>query len=178
MEKILLAAPVLGKSGGIAVWSKAFMANFPNEEFQIVPVDTTKLLKGFNKSFVKRAYYGLKLMFDVLKRTKKVLDDNPEIKIMHTTTSGDIGTLRDYYMVKLCHKRGVKCIMHCRYGCIPEDFRDKGFKGKLLRKTMHLYDNVWVLDCRSLNALKEDEVMKDKVFLTPNSIPVPFTCEI
>ena len=178
MNKILLAAPVLGRSGGIAVWSKAFMANFPNEEFQIIPVDITKKTKGFNTSLVKRVYYGLILLFDVLKRTKKVLKENPDIKIMHTTTSGDIGTLRDFLMVRLCHKRGIKCIMHCRYGCIPEDFRSKGLKGKLLRKTMHEYDNVWVLDSRSLNALKEDEVMRDKVFLTPNSIPVPETCDI
>ncbi|MBR5033744.1 MAG: glycosyltransferase family 4 protein [Bacteroidales bacterium] len=178
MEKILLAAPVLGRSGGIAVWSKAYLANFPNDEFQLVPVDITKKVKGVNTSITKRVYYGLKLMFDVLKRTKRTLNENPDIRIMHTTTSGDIGTLRDYYMVKLCHRRGLKCIMHCRYGCIPEDFRSKGFKGRLLRKTMRLYDNIWVLDSRSLNALKEDPILKNKVFLTPNSIPVPSTCEI
>lgn len=172
MNKILLAAPVLGRSGGIAVWSKAFVANFPDEEFQLIPVDITKKTKGFNPSMFQRVYYGIVLLFDVLKRTKKVLKENPDIKIMHTTTSGDIGTLRDYLMQRLCHKRGLKCIMHCRYGCIPEDFRSSGLKGWLLRKTMHSYDNVWVLDSRSMNALKEDDIMKDKVFLTPNSIPV------
>ena len=97
MNKILLAAPVLGKSGGIAVWSKAFIANFPNEEFQIIPVDITKKTRGFNPSLMKRVYYGLALLFDVLKRTKKILNENPDIRIMHTTTSGDIGTLRSWH---------------------------------------------------------------------------------
>ena len=38
--------------------------------------------------------------------------------------------------------------MHCRYGCITEDIQSKGLVGKLLRKAMDEYDQIWVLDSR------------------------------
>lgn len=68
--------------------------------------------------------------------------------------------------------------MHCRYGCITEDYQDKGLFDKLLRKTMNVYDQIWVLDSRSMQFLKKIPLLADKVFLTPNSIQVPENCNL
>ena len=62
--------------------------------------------------------------------------------------------------------------MHCRYGCITEDIQSKGLVGILLRKAMSLYDQIWVLDSRSYKTLKGIKHLRDKVYLTPNSIDV------
>lgn len=80
--------------------------------------------------------------------------------------------MRDYRVTKLCKKYGVKTIMHCRYGCITEDIQSKGFIGRLLRKAMREFDQIWVLDSRSYNTLKGIDYLADKVYLTPNSIDV------
>ena len=92
--------------------------------------------------------------------------------MLHTTTSGNIGSFRDIRVAEWCRKRGIKTIMHCRYGCIPEDYISKGLVGVLLRRSMTLFDQVWVLDNRTYKFLKNVDVVKDKVFLTPNSIEV------
>lgn len=177
MKTVLLIAPING-NGGIQSWTRKYLQTFPDDDFSFIHVNvsirrsTLRREKGFFRRFD-----GL---IDLINTRKEVINalKNNNISLMHTTTSGNIGTLRDYILVKACHKYGVPCIMHCRYGCIPEDFIAKGFWGWLLRKTMHLYDNVWVLDRRSENALKTDPLLKDKVFLTPNSIHVPSECDL
>ena len=95
-----------------------------------------------------------------------------KIDILHTTTSGSLGAYRDIRVAKLCKKYGIKSIMHCRYGCITEDYQSKGLVGILLRKSMSLFDQIWVLDSRSYNTLKGIPTLADKVHLTPNSIEV------
>ena len=178
MIKVLFAGPITGKTGGIAVWSQKFIRLFPDTEFQLVPIDlTTKMTNVSNPSPLYRIRKGLSRFWELRKDAINAIRQNPDIRIMHTTTSGSFGTVRDLMMVNLCHKHNIKCIMHCRYGCIPEDFNSKGFLGWLLRKTMYKYDQVWVLDTRSEQSLKKDPIMRNKVFLTPNSIDVPQDCD-
>ena len=50
--------------------------------------------------------------------------------------------------------------------------QNHGQLGKFLQKTMSLYDQIWVLDTRTEKVLKEYPALKDKVFVTPNSIHV------
>lgn len=179
MTKVLFAGPITGKSGGIAVWSQKFIKLFPDNEFQLISIDlTTKMEAGVTMSLPYRAKKGVQLLIELLSDAKKAIKENPDIKLMHITTSGSYGSIRDYLMANLCHRHGIKCIMHCRYGCIPEDFESHSFWGYLLRKTMHKYDHIWVLDSRSELALKKDPKMTAKVFLTPNSIDVPSSCNL
>ena len=70
---------------------------------------------------------------------------------MHITTSGSLGTVRDYCLAKICIKHGIKTIMHCRYGCISQDLKAKFIWGYFFRKTLMLYNQIWVLDSYSEN---------------------------
>lgn len=177
VNKILLVAPVEG-NGGIQSWTRKYLQTFKDDEYSLVHVGVSKNRSKIKEaSFIRRMVDGIKDLIDVRNSVIKVISEN-KITIMHTTTSGSLGTLRDYVLNQICHKHGIKTIMHCRYGCIPEDYNSKSFWGWLLRKTMHEFDQVWVLDSRSESALKTDPIMKDKVFLTPNSIEVPTTCDL
>lgn len=152
--------------------------SFSNEEYALVHLNVSQRRStAKNSSRLRRVIDGFLDLVSVCKRTLRIIHEHSFV-LMHTTTSGNIGTLRDYMLVRICHKNKIKCIMHCRYGCITEDFSAKGFWGDLLRKTMHKYDNVWVLDKRSEKALNEDPLMRGKVFLTPNSIEVPDECDL
>lgn len=169
--KIIGLFPLTG-NGGIASWTKKFTKTFPDEEHQyiFVNVSPNKPRSGTD-SRLMRAVTGIKDMFRILSDLKKVLKKD-KFDILHTTTSGNIGSLRDYRVAKLCKKYGVKTIMHCRYGCIAEDIQSNGLVGKLLRKAMSEFDQIWVLDSRSYNTLKRIDKLSDKVYLTPNSIEV------
>lgn len=177
MKKVLFICPTSG-NGGIQSWTKKMLTTFSDNEFSLFHINVShRRSVGSQTSKIKREIDGLLDLISVYWRVRRALRSNI-FSLMHTTTSGNIGTIRDYLLVKLCHRYNLKCIMHCRYGCIPEDFTKKGFWGNLLRKTMHLYDNVWVLDKRSQAVLLDDPLMKGKVYLTPNSIVVPEQCDL
>ncbi len=168
MTKIIGLFPLTG-NGGIASWTKKFLKTFPDSEYEITPVNVSPTRT--NDGVSARVLSG----FTAVKRIKKELKElfkNGHYDILHTTTSGNIGSYRDYVVAKLCKKHGVKTIMHCRYGCIPEDIKSKGLVGFLVRKAMRQFDQIWVLDSRSYKFLNEQPWLKGKVFLTPNSIDV------
>lgn len=171
--KIIGLFPLTG-NGGIASWTKKFMKTFPDSEHQFTFVNVSPAVPrtgGLSETFLFRTYSGFSAMFRILRELKELLRKE-KFDALHTTTSGNIGSLRDYRVAKLCKKYGVKTIMHCRYGCITEDIHSNGLVGKLLRKAMNEFDQIWVLDSRSYNTLKGIDNLKDKVYLTPNSIDV------
>ena len=177
MKNVILFSPN-NSNGGIASWSRKYVANYKNDEFNIVHVGTSgrRNAIGTNNIF-KRLFEGLLDTKDCIKRLKNAIIEYKPV-IMHATTSGSFGTLRDYLAVLLCHKYGVKAIMHCRYGCITESYNQKSLLGLFLRHVMSLYDMVWVLDSRSYNTLKEHNSLSNKVYLTANCIAVPETCDL
>lgn len=170
MVNILGLFPLSG-NGGIASWTKKFLATFPNEEFKIYPVSSSPPPRTGQEGIIKRTLSGLKALKRILGEVEYVMKTH-NIDILHTTTSGSIGSFRDICVARLCKKFGIKSIMHCRYGCITEDYNSKGIVGLLLRKSMSLYDQIWVLDSRSYNTLKNIPSLAQKVYLTPNSIEV------
>lgn len=170
--KLIGLFPFYG-NGGIASWAKIFMKTFPNEEyvFSFVNVAPDKPRTGSHLPLWYRVTSGLATLFRICKEVKSFLNKE-KYDLLHTTTSGNVGSFRDYVVAKICHKYGTKTILHCRYGCITEDFLSRGIIGKMLRMAMREFDQIWVLDSRSYNMLKGIDYLKDKVYLTPNSIDV------
>ena len=172
MVKILGLFPQRG-NGGIISWATNVINSFSNEEFQLNAVDTAPE-QDFTKNEGLVGVYNNAIAFvKILYKVKKVLKKNPDIRIMHITTSGGKGTLRDYMMVRLCHKRGIRCIMHCHFSYIKDLYHDTRACGRLFRKNTELYDQIWVLDNYSASFLQSVPAICKKIELTPNSIEVP-----
>lgn len=167
--KIIGLFPLTG-NGGIASWTKKFLATFPNDQYVFKTVDVTSEGGGSGGKFI-RSVRGLRANRRILSELRHLIKME-HFDILHTTTSGDLGSLRDYMVGRLCHKRGIKTIMHCRYGCITEKVQSSGIIGMLTRRAMKTFDQIWVLDSRSYNTLKGIDWSKGKVYLTPNSIDV------
>ncbi len=171
--RIIGLFPLTG-NGGIASWTKKFIATFPDDDYQFsfINVSPSKDRSGEDgETMLYRMISGLSAMHNVLISLRHLLKVG-DYDILHTTTSGNLGAYRDYRVARLCRRYGVKTIMHCRFGCITEDINSKGLIGMLLRKAMRNFDQIWVLDTRSFNTLKSISYLKDKVFLTPNCIEV------
>lgn len=177
MKKVILVAPGYG-NGGILSWTKKMLAIFSNEEYVITHICVShRVSLNPTGSTGKRIIDGLADLYETYCDVKRAIRED-KYAIMHTTTSGALGTLRDFVLAKYCKSKGIKTIMHCHYGCIPEDYAKHNVMGWFLRKTMKSYDQVWVLDSRSEKALKSDPELKNKVYLTPNSIQVPENCNL
>lgn len=170
MVNILGLFPLTG-NGGIASWTKKFLATFPDDEYKIFPVSSSPKPRTGKEGVIERSFSGFTALSRILTEVEQTIKEH-KIDILHTTTSGSLGSYRDIRVAKLCKKYGIKSIMHCRYGCITEDYQSKGLVGILLRKAMSLFDQIWVLDSRSYNTLKGIPTLADKVHLTPNSIEV------
>lgn len=171
MKKVLFVSGVSG-NGGTQTWTREYLNSLNSDEFELhhVNLSSRRGLKA-EASLLERIKDGLLDLKDVYEDVKKALSNN-SLPVMHAATSGSLGTLRDYVLIKLAHKYGTKGIMHCHYGCIAKDYKNKGFMGWLLRKTLNQYDQIWVLDTQSENFLKSKDNLKDKVFLAPNFIEV------
>lgn len=178
MIYILGIYPLRG-NGGIASWTKKFLKTFPDNDYVIYPVSNApdKDFTSYTNIF-DRIYHGTKAMIRCYRETKKVLKQHPEIQIMHTTTSSGLGSIRDYLLAKLCHRHGVKCIMHCRFGTVKEQYERGDIWSKNFVMALWEFDQTWVLDSRSAKFLKSISGLSDRIFLTPNSIAVPEKCNL
>lgn len=172
MINILFLAPVTG-NGGIQSWTRKFLATFPDESYRLFHVNNSPSPRksGANAGMISRLWTGMSALFRIRKEVDGVLASE-RIDLMHTTTSGSIGSLRDIVVAKRCRRKNVPTIMHCRYGCIPEDLQSKGLVGVLVRRAFGLFDQIWVLDSRSYKALAAVDAYKSKVFLIPNSMEI------
>lgn len=176
MKTILLLTPLTG-NGGIASWSHKFVKTFGKDNYRIIPVDRAVRGRSFDdNSFWSRLTAGVKEMKIIKRKVKEVVQEQ-HIDILHTTTSGSFGTFRDYIIAKFTQRSNIHSVMHCHYGCITEDIH-KSLYGWFLRHTMRQFSQVWVLDSRSLNTLRQIKGLRNKVYLTPNSIAVKEGLEI
>ena len=160
--------PLTG-NGGIASWTKKFLSTFPDDKYCFFPVNVSPEEKPTGT--LKRFVLGLRATKRIKREISGIIKEK-RIDILHTTTSGNLGSLRDIEIARLCKSHGIKTVMHCRYGCIPEDYNNRGIVGFLLRKSLNLFDQIWVLDKRTYIFLHSIENLRGKVFLTPNSIEV------
>lgn len=167
----LLFLTSVSGNGGIASWSRKIINTFPQDKYLFLIVDRSIKGRKFNDNRLwARFYAGIKEMIQI--RAKVISEINKQkIDILHSTTSGSLGTFRDYIISGICQHHGIPSVMHCHYGCISEDVQ-RGLFGWFLRKTMRRFTQIWVLDNRSLNTLKSIKRLENKVFLTPNSIEV------
>lgn len=176
-KTVLLLAPIEG-NGGIVSWAKNYLANFEKKEFKLYNVGVSKRRSKVKQAtFFRRTIDGLLDMYYAYKDVKKAIKKE-KIEILHTTTSGSLGTLRDYFIGRLCKKKGIKTIMHCHYGCISNDYIKKNPLGWLLRRTVKLYNQVWVLDSKSEKFLKKKIGNNVQVHIAPNFIDSPKECLI
>lgn len=176
-KTVLLLAPIDG-NGGIQSWTKNYINGYKNDLLSIRHIGVSKRRSKIKEAtFFRRAFDGLLDMYYAYKDVKSCIKKE-NIDILHTTTSGSLGTLRDYFIGRLCKRKGIKAIMHCHYGCISNDYAKKNPLGWLLRRTIKLYNQVWVLDSKSDKFLKEKIGNNPQVHIAPNFIDSPKECQI
>lgn len=171
--KVLFVTSTIG-NGGIQSWAKNYIKACHGCELRHLQIlKRRSLVRNEPKIPIKRVKDGLLDMFDMFRDINRVLDEDKNIDVIHYTTSGSFSTIRDYFTAKIAHRYGTKIIMHCHYGCIPNDYTKSGFWGWMFRKTLPLYDQIWVLDSHSLETLDANPLLNGKIRLTPNFLDVP-----
>ena len=169
MKNVLLSIP-LHRTGGIASWGQKFYQTYHNPDIKLIAVDNAPN-RSDKAGLLERVVSGLLAAHRVLLSIKEQCKKN-KIDIIHTTTSGSIGSFRDILIGRFCKGRRIKSILHCHYGNICDVLEHKGVIRFLTLRALSYYDQIWVLDRKSLDYLKKIKEIKGEVKLTPNSIEV------
>ena len=169
MRNILFVAPE-HNVGGILSWSRTFRNRFPRYGYTLYSVNNAPV-RAKKVSIYGRVITGFSALFRIRRDVKHILL-NTRIDIMHMTTSGSIGALRDWCIGRICREKKVKTILHCHYGCITQIMKKKVFIRLLTVQSMKQYDQIWVLDKKSYATLQGIKIFNRRVKLTPNGIEI------
>ena len=169
MKNVLLCIP-LHRTGGIASWGQKFYQTYHNPDIKLIAVDNAPN-RSDKAGLLERVVSGLLAALRVLLSIKEQCKKN-KIDIIHTTTSGSIGSFRDILIGRFCKQKRIKSILHCHCGNIYDVLECKGLIRFLTLKALSYYDQIWVLDRKSLDYLKNIKEIRGEVKLTPNSIDV------
>ncbi len=176
MTKVLFVVPLHG-NGGIVSWAKKMLKTFPNDEFQLIPVSVVRKAKNIQASKLVRIFSGILDVISIKRNLYREVKNN-KIAILHLTTSGSLGTYRDRIVGRFCKKHKLKSIIHCHYGSMNKVLAKNNYQRDYLLKTLALFDQIWVLDKYTNDALKEYPSLRDRVIITPNSIDVESSISI
>ena len=167
MKNVLFVAPE-HNVGGIFSWAQVFREKFPQSKYRLYCVDNAPVREK-KVSFFGRVVTGLAALFRIKREIKSILETT-HIDIMHATTSGSMGVLRDWCIGRICKKKKIKSILHCHYGCIPQTINSHSLIGWGTLMPMKQYNQIWVLDRKSYQMLQKIDTLKNRVRLTPNGI--------
>ncbi len=168
MIRIIMVAPTPPPYGGIANWSR-LLKEYINKRDDIVIVDSINIapksrdLDG-RSIFERVVVQGFK-MLGMAKQLKKSIKKNPH-SIVHMTTSGQFGIVRDIKFLKICRKKRIHSVYHIRFGRVSDISEKNTLEWKLLKKAINLSNVVVSIDETTNAVLKK--YFPDKAVKIPN----------
>ena len=154
--KVLLCSP-MAKIGGIASWTKHVL-NFYDNNKNDVSVDLQHFYHSGNKPVYAttplwiRCIEGIKV-YCQLYRKFDVVTKKQKFDVVHFCTSASISLTKDVILLRTAKKRGLKTIIHFRFGRISELYKKRNWEQKLLHRVIKLADKAIVIDKTSYNTL-------------------------
>lgn len=154
--KILLVAPFGGVPGGISRWT-GHIVDYYNKygyndcHLTVVPMGRSMFVNG-SMSVFKRLWYAWIDYRSIFNKLRHELSNN-EFDVMHLTSSGSLSLFKDIAMLKMARRKGLKCLVHFRFGRIPELSIQRNWEWKLINKVIKLSHKVVVIDRATYDTL-------------------------
>lgn len=171
MKRILLVTPYGGVPGGISRWASHIVDYYRNVgkddcELVLVPMGRSMFV-NINMSFVKRLWTAWidyrKIFHDFFKKL-----NSEHCNVMHLASSGSMSLFKDLLMVWSAKRKGLKTVIHFRFGRIPELSQKRNWEWKMLTRVINACDKVIVIDKVSADTLIDNGY--DNVCLLPNPL--------
>lgn len=155
--KVLLISPY-GKhlKGGIASWTEHIMSYYKlnaTEDCDLELLYNPNSKASYaSTSFIRRIINGLQSYLPLISSFNKTTK-RKHYDLVHICTSASISLIKDLAIVKRAKKRGIKTVVHCRFGRIPEILETKNWEHVLFEKLLKITDQLLVIDMKSFNCL-------------------------
>jgi glycosyltransferase involved in cell wall biosynthesis len=154
--------------GGIAQWGENMLQYIASRSISnIVHIDSTIRFKpNLSNKLLWRLVSGVldttRVFFLLIKNT---IIHRPYVA--HINTSGSFSLFRVAFYLLCLKIWGVKTVVHCHFGRIPQIVKSKDWEWKVIRFLVNQSKHIIVIDTPSYNALYEFG-MHHKVSLIPN----------
>jgi glycosyltransferase involved in cell wall biosynthesis len=152
---VVLIAPLPPPAGGIARWTEGLLQFAAGDPFvEIVVIDSAARYRPiWNLSVLWRIVGGTVHGIALFSRVSRILlARNPDV--VHITTSGSFGMLRDLLFISLARAMGIPAVLHMRGGRPPQAVAANHWEAKLARVTFRLAGSAIVLDAASEKAIR------------------------
>lgn len=176
-DKLLLVSPLPPPYGGIARWTEQLL-DFLNKNsvIEYKHLDIAVRWRSVHSSVLLRLFGGnIQLFYDYL---RFIINLILGFNIIHLTSSGSFGLVRDLFFsftAKIFH---AKFIIHIRFGRIPKIFESKNYEYYLLLLIFKFTDKIICIDRSTYNfLLGYSEEISSKLYLIPNCIDYSFKDE-
>lgn len=167
---VLLCSPYQGAVGGISRWTGHILAyneHNKSDNFNVVHYYES-IERGLSEySKLKRIVIGFKNYSKIYKGILKKLK-HENFNVVHFCSSASLSLFKDVILLKAVKNRGIKTVIHFRFGRIPDLYNKRNWEQKLLHKTIKLADKVVVIDQMSYNALVNEGYKN--IALLPNPL--------
>ena len=169
--KVLLVSPYGGVPGGISRWTEHILKYYnqcglQDCELDLVPMGRNKFV-NINSPIIYRLWTALEDYSQILKNYRQTLSKK-RYDVMHLTSSASLSLIKDLYIIRQAKRRGVKSVVHFRFGRIPELASKRNWEWKLLVKVVKAADQVVVIDKASYDTLCAGGF--DNISLLPNPV--------
>ena len=154
---VLLVSPSPEFAGGISRWTKhilSFYSNNRSDSFELDYLNATPINPEVKRTIFKRWRSGINNYLRVILSFKKKIKEN-NYDVVHLVTSASISLLKDIILLFLAKKRGLRTVIHFRFGRISELFLSQNWEWKLIERVVSMADVAMTIDIRSFNTLRE-----------------------
>lgn len=170
-KKILLCSP-RSATGGISQWTNAVLAHYGSIANPEVEVEWFFPAASSRQTLTStplplRLWIALRNYLPLLNALRKKLKSQ-SYDVLHLSTSGSLGLLRDLLVARMCRKRGVALAVHYHFGRISQIMKSGGWEKRLLERVVGETDANIVMDAASYEALTEQGVKN--VVCLPNPL--------
>lgn len=152
--KVLLASPKGKISGGISRWTNhvlRYYSSIIEKPCELKHFDISR--SAYVSGFFRRLFLAIKDYIRIVKKFKSEIREN-RYDILHLTSSASWGLIRDLYFVKIAKRRGIKTIVHFRFGRIPQLYNKNNWEWKLVSMVTQRADRVILIDNSSYLTMK------------------------
>lgn len=176
--KVLLGSPLSGVQGGISRWTEHILGYYKGNcsdslDLHLLDMGRSQFV-NINMPTWKRFYKAFVDYCEIIKEFKKTLKSD-KYDLLHLASSASISLIKDYLMVLIAKKYGVKTVVQYHFGRIPDLKEANNWEWKLLVKVIRMADRVVVIDKASFETLISCGF--NNISLLPNPV-APVVCDI
>lgn len=168
--KVILASPKANVTGGIARWSGHVLNYYASldikDGIELYHFDSarSKQVSDIDLIRVFQAFTDLPVFIKSLNKFLKCQTAD----VLHFTSSASLGLLRDLLTIRMAKRRGIKTVIHFRFGRTPELVNRNNWEWKLMRKVLNKVDKAIFIDKKSFESVNNSGFQN--IELLPNPI--------